>query len=110
MNKSYIKICDDLLKEYLILKHGCKCQLCDIGFKKEELMPIHILTKKAYPNLRYYMPNVRLGCDDCHREEEKFHELYNIYGDKLKLKSVSMPLLKHQDAKEKLKKHIQELK
>ena len=110
MTKSYIVICMRLLKELLILKHVLKCELCDVSFSEVELMPVHILTAKAHPKLRFYLPNIRLGCDRCHREEEKFGELRNLHGDNLKSKEIKIPLLKHQDSKNVLKKMIEELK
>ena len=72
-------------------------------------MPIHILTKKAHPKLRYHLSNIKLGCDFCHRSEERYGELRDLHGNKLKHLSLKLPLLKHQDSKKELQKQIEEL-
>lgn len=110
---------DRLLVKYLRLKYGKVCQLCNQEFPTiEHLMPIHILGKQAYPRLRYKTLNIVWGCDSCHREYEKRGVELLVdcsYADKtikafLIVLASSLPLLKHQDTKEKLNQLISEVK
>lgn len=59
--------CEGRLKEILIVQGPAKCFNCA---SPEDLTLFHILTKGAYPQLRFLRINLLLACLDCHQKWE----------------------------------------
>lgn len=64
-----------LLRLAVRLRDQNRCRVCGKEVEGSNSQPAHLLSKKAYPGIRYLLPNVVLACFACHKgARHSFHE------------------------------------
>ena len=63
--KAIVKKGDKLIREYSLMRAGCRCELCNTD--RDDLDSHHLLPKSVYPQHRHNPNNIAILCRrECH--------------------------------------------